>query len=111
MDAELLLKNEERAVFRLRELYRRHGYLPYKMSKFEEYDLYVRNKSFLVSDHILTFTDVDGNRFAYEVAELQVLPPSALEDMLSQDWDLSLFTCTLGGQTRLTVRCDRAAEV
>ena len=59
----------------------------------------------------VTFTDVDGNRFAYEVAELQVLPPSALEDMLSQDWDLSLFTCTLGGQTRLTVRCDRAAEV
>ena len=64
MDAELLLKNEERAVFRLRELYRRHGYLPYKMSKFEEYDLYVRNKSFLVSDHILTFTDVDGKLMA-----------------------------------------------
>ena len=64
MDTELLLKNEERAVFRLRELYRRHGYLPYKMSKFEEYDLYVRNKSFLVSDHILTFTDVDGKLMA-----------------------------------------------
>ena len=64
MDAELFLKNEERAVFRLRELYRRHGYLPYKMSKFEEYDLYVRNKSFLVSDHILTFTDVDGKLMA-----------------------------------------------
>ena len=64
MDAELILKNEERAVFRLRELYRRHGYLPYKMSKFEEYDLYVRNKSFLVSDHILTFTDVDGKLMA-----------------------------------------------
>ena len=64
MDAELILKNDERAVFRLRELYRRHGYLPYKMSKFEEYDLYVRNKSFLVSDHILTFTDVDGKLMA-----------------------------------------------
>ena len=64
MDTELLLKNEERAVFRLRELYRRHGYLPYKMSKFEEYDLYVRNKSFQVSDHILTFTDVDGKLMA-----------------------------------------------
>lgn len=64
MDADLFLKNEERAVFRLRELYRRHGYLPYKMSKFEEYDLYVRNKSFLVSDHILTFTDVDGKLMA-----------------------------------------------
>ena len=64
IDTGLILKNEEAAVFRLRELYRRHGYLPYKMSKFEEYDLYVRNKSFLVSDNILTFTDTDGKLMA-----------------------------------------------
>ena len=44
------LKPEERAVYALRELYRGYGYLPFKMSKFEEYDLYVRNKDFLVSD-------------------------------------------------------------
>ena len=60
MDAEWILQGSEQAVFRLRELYQRHGYLPYKMSKFEEYDLYVRNKSFLVSEQILTFTDMDG---------------------------------------------------
>ena len=41
------LKPEERAVYALRELYRSYGYLPFKMSKFEEYDLYVRNKDFL----------------------------------------------------------------
>ena len=64
MDSDLILKNEEQAVLRLRQLYSRYGYLPYKMSKFEEYDLYVRNKSFLVSDHILTFTDVDGKLMA-----------------------------------------------
>lgn len=46
---EKLLRSEEAAVFRLRDLYRRHGYLPYRMSKFEEYELYVRNKDFLVS--------------------------------------------------------------
>ena len=63
METGLRLKNEE-VVLRLRELYRRYGYLPYKMSKFEEYDLYVRNKSFLVSDRILTFTDVDGKLMA-----------------------------------------------
>ena len=56
----------------------------------------------------VTFTDVDGNVFAYDVAEIQVLKPAAIEDMVSQEWDLSLFTCTLGGQTRLTVRCERA---
>ena len=45
-------------------LYRRYGYAPYKMSKFEEYDLYVKNKSFLLSDHIVTFTDMSGKLMA-----------------------------------------------
>lgn len=54
----------ERAVQQLRELYRRYGYTQYKMSKFEPYDLYVRNKSFLVSEDILTFTDADGRLMA-----------------------------------------------
>ena len=54
------LKGSESAVFRLRSLYESKGYLHFKMSKFEEYDLYVRNKSFLVSEQILTFTDMDG---------------------------------------------------
>lgn len=55
----------------------------------------------------VTFTDVDGNVFYYQVAEIQVLEPTAIEDMTTSAWDLSLFTCTLGGQTRLTVRCDK----
>jgi len=59
-----LLKNEERAVFALRALYRKYGYLPYKMGKFEEYDFYARNKAFLSSDHIITFTDTNGKLLA-----------------------------------------------
>lgn len=59
-----LLKNEEKAVFALRSLYRKYGYLPYKMSKFEEYDLYVRNKDFLVSDSVITFNDTNGKLLA-----------------------------------------------
>ena len=58
------LKPEERAVYALRSLYRGYGYLPFKMSKFEEYDLYVRNKDFLVSDRIITFTDMGGKLLA-----------------------------------------------
>lgn len=61
---ERSLKNGERAVFRLRELYGQYGYTYYKMSKFEEYDLYVRSKSFLSSEHIPTFTDIDGKLMA-----------------------------------------------
>ena len=43
-----VLKKDDIAIFKLRELYRKYGYSQYKMSKFEEYDLYVRNKDFLV---------------------------------------------------------------
>lgn len=64
MIEEKLLKNEEKAIFTLRSLYRKYGYLPFKMSKFEEYDLYVRNKDFLVSDRVITFNDTNGRLLA-----------------------------------------------
>ncbi|MBE6627884.1 MAG: hypothetical protein E7629_03060 [Ruminococcaceae bacterium] len=64
MTEKNLLKNEEAAVFELRKLYSSFGYQQFKMSKFEEYDLYVRNKSFLVSDHVITFTDTNGKLMA-----------------------------------------------
>ncbi|MBQ9985650.1 MAG: ATP phosphoribosyltransferase regulatory subunit [Oscillospiraceae bacterium] len=58
------LKNEERVSFALRALYSKYGYAQYKMSKFEEYDLYVRNKDFLISDGVITFTDTNGRLMA-----------------------------------------------
>lgn len=54
----------ERAAFALRSLYGRYGYTQYKMSKFEEYDLYARNKDFLISEQVLTFTDLSGKLMA-----------------------------------------------
>ena len=59
-----ILKSEEKAVFSLRSLYRRYGYLPYKMSKFESYEYYIQNKDFLVSDRIITFNDTNGRLLA-----------------------------------------------
>ncbi len=59
-----LLKSDERAIYSLRSLYKKYGYLPYKMSKFEEYDLYVQNKDFLVSDRVITFNDTNGKLMA-----------------------------------------------
>ena len=61
---EKLLKSDERALLTLRSLYKEYGYQPFKMSKFEEYDLYVRNKDFLISDGIITFTDTSGRLLA-----------------------------------------------
>ena len=49
---------------RLEELSRKLGYAPYKMSRFEEYELYVRNKDFLQSDRVITFSGKDGRLLA-----------------------------------------------
>ena len=64
MNTSVGLQGEEVTVAALRTLYERYGYAPYKMSKFEEYDLYVRNKDFLISDSIITFTDTNGKLMA-----------------------------------------------
>ena len=55
----------------------------------------------------VTFTDMDGNVFTYKVAEVETLRPHAIKEMTAGEWDLTLFTCTVGGATRVTVRCER----
>lgn len=59
-----VLKNDEKAIFEMRSLYKKYGYRQYKMNKFEEYELYSRNKDFLVSDNVITFNDTDGKLMA-----------------------------------------------
>ena len=61
---DTILNKQERVVIELRGIYERHGYLSFKMSKFEEYDLYSKNKDFLVSDRVITFNDTDGKLLA-----------------------------------------------
>lgn len=58
------LSKNEKAVYKLRELYENMGYEKYKMSKFEEYDLYAENKSFLKSENVIAFTDLSGKLMA-----------------------------------------------
>ncbi|MCI8611592.1 MAG: hypothetical protein HFE66_06715 [Clostridiales bacterium] len=59
-----LLREEEKYILKMRRLYELYGYKKYKMSKFEHYDLYLENKSFLSSSNILTFTDAGGTLLA-----------------------------------------------
>lgn len=56
------------------------------------------------------FTDVDGNRFKYEVVLKETLAPTDIESMTNAEFDLTLFTCTVGGSYRVTVRCDLVYE-
>lgn len=58
----------------------------------------------------VTFTDMDGNTTYYEVVEIEVLAPTAVGEITSGEYDLTLFTCTYGGRSRVTVRCDRVED-
>lgn len=54
--------------------------------------------------------DMEGNLFQYRVALIETILPTDVEKMIDSEYDLSLFTCTLGGQTRVTVRCRHVSE-
>ena len=58
------IRTNEKLGLTLKSIYESYGYTPYKMSKFEEYELYARNKDFLGDGGILTFTDVSGRLMA-----------------------------------------------
>ena len=58
----------------------------------------------------ITFTDMNGIVTYYEVAEIITLAPTAIEEMESADYPLTLFTCTYGGQSRITVRCNEVIQ-
>lgn len=58
----------------------------------------------------VTVTDMNAVTFTYEVVAVDILDPYDTEEMVSGEYDLTLFTCTYGGQSRVTVRCDRVEE-
>jgi len=59
-----VLRYDEQAIMRLRALYRQFGYALYRMSRFEEYELYAENKAFLTSGDIITFSGASGKLMA-----------------------------------------------
>lgn len=68
---------------------------------------YIRN---LTSGDVIRVVDMDGNVFTYEVVDLEMIPADGVEEMLSGDWDLTLFTCNTSKGSRVTIRCDRVAQ-
>lgn len=55
----------------------------------------------------IAFVDTDGNVFNYEVTEKETLAPSEVDRLNDGDWDLTLISCTVSGQARMTVRCKK----
>lgn len=64
----------------------------------------------LVPGDEVCFTDMDGVTTVYEVAEVDTLNPTAVEEMTASGFDLTLFTCNYSGQARVTVRCNRVTQ-
>ncbi len=74
------------------------------------YERHFGNLKNLEAGEEVTFTDVEGNVFNYEVKEDVIRQPTDVEEMTVREdgeWDLTLYTCTVGGRTRVTVRCIR----
>ena len=57
----------------------------------------------------VSFTDMDGVVWNYTLSKTETLSPDSLEDMTDRfrsdsGWDMTLFTCTPGGQARVALR-------
>ncbi len=61
----------------------------------------------LKAGDLVLFTDLAGQTYIYEVIETERLAGTAIEAMLQSGYDLTLYTCTYGGQDRIAVRCNR----
>ena len=55
----------------------------------------------------LTFTDMSGYTIEYTVANVEILNPTAVYEVINSEYDLVLYTCTTGGQSRVVVGCNR----
>ncbi|MBQ2899272.1 MAG: sortase [Oscillospiraceae bacterium] len=71
------------------------------------YKSHFREIENLSSGDEIIFTDTDGNVFVYSVGAKEVLPPTAIKEMTSGEWDLTLFTCNPAGTFRVAIRCDK----
>lgn len=69
------------------------------------FDTHFGNIRTLETGDAVIFTDVSGITYRYEVSGTETLEGTDVEKMQEGEWDLTLFTCTIGGKQRVTVRC------
>jgi len=68
-----------------------------------------RLKELQTGDKVIV-TDMNGRSFYFQVSNMETLGAYDTEKMESGDWDLTLFTCTIGGANRVTIRCEATGE-
>ena len=74
------------------------------------YSTHFRNIKDLQNGDDVIFVDAVGNNFNYQVELVETLQPTAINEMISSEYDLSLFTCNYAGNARVTVRCNQVEE-
>ena len=74
------------------------------------YQAHYGRLSQLQQKDLITFTDVSGKVYCYEVVLIETLQSNATLEMITSGFDLSLYTCTPGGGSRVTVRCSLIEE-
>ena len=87
--------------------YKGSAYLDDMIVAAHNYDSHFGRLHRLAPGDTVRFIDEAGNTFTYAVSQVEELPGTAIGEMEAGDWDLTLFTCTLGGRARVTVRCTR----
>ena len=74
------------------------------------YETFFANINKLTQKDLIIFTDVDGNHYIYEVLDVEILKPTDVDEMVNNDFDLTLYTCTYDNMNRVTVRCNLINE-
>ena len=74
------------------------------------YERHFGNLAKLSPGDVVSFTDMDDVVSRYAVVAVETLAPSDVENMTAGEYDLTLFTCTYGGGSRVAVRCDRVED-
>ncbi len=74
------------------------------------YSTHFRNIKDLQKGDAVIFVDAVGEKYLYHVELVETLKPTAISEMTSSAYDLSLFTCNYAGNARVTVRCEGEEE-
>ncbi len=55
-------------------------------------------------------TDMNGKSFYFKVSNIETLGAYDVSEMEAGQWDFTMFTCTIGGSNRVTIRCEATGQ-